>query len=586
MKQTVLIVGGGVAGLTAAHELVLRGYAVTVIEPHQLVGGKAKSIPKAGSGVDLKYDLPGEHGFRIFPGFYKHLIETMRLIPYGKKSVANNLLTTTEAMVSDAEHGPIVIHNNFRGRIKMFIDILLGRHYLHQLGITHAEIELFFTKLWRVATSCQQRRDYELDTISWWDFTEAESCSLEYREQLVINSTKTLVASDPRRASVRTIGTIAIQTINDLLKYKNNSDRVLCGPTNDVWMEPWYLMLRNMGVTFEHGYSAKIIQFSQQNITGIECSVRNTAETVVFSADQYVLATPIEVSCELVKPLQQLDDQFVDMQTLATMTSWMNGIQFYLLNDVPITKGHEILPRTPWALTAISQAQFWKEFNLSDYGDGTIQGIISVDISDWSTPGLLHKKTAMECTPTEVAEESWHQMKEAINTRDRTLLTDDNLHSWFLDPDIQRSEQNPHVNINLEPLLVNLINSWELRPQPTTKLRNLFLAADYVKNNTDLATMEGANEAAKRSVNAILDANKSKERRCNVYPLREFWYLKLLQSYDSYRYNRGLPWTQTPPLILRWPVSVFMLFYRFTQRFIAQKSFAVKKIEVSARSYN
>ena len=39
-----------------------------------------------------------------------------------------------------------------------------------------------------------------------------------------------------------------------------------------------------------------------------------------------------------------------------------------------------------------------------------------------------------------------------------------------------------------------------------TEIPNLFLASDYVRTFTDLATMEGANEAARRSVNAIIDA--------------------------------------------------------------------------------
>ena len=47
------------------------------------------------------------------------------------------------------------------------------------------------------------------------------------------------------------------------------------------------------------------------------------------------------------------------------------------------------------------------------------------------------------------------------------------------------------------------------------------LAADYVRTYTDLATMEGANEAARRAVNAILDATRSRAPRCDVWPLRE-----------------------------------------------------------------
>ncbi len=566
MKKKVLVIGGGVAGLTAAHELVRRGYTVTILEPHVLIGGKAKSITKAGSGIAGRKELPGEHGFRIFPGFYRHLIETMKLIPYGDKTVADNLRSTGEALISDGQHRPIIMSNTFSGRLMMFVDFLRGRHFLHQVGVPQHEIELFFTKLWQVATSCQLRRDQELDTLSWWEFTEADACSEEYRHQLVINTTKTLVASDPRRATVRTIGTIAIQTINDLLQYQNNADRVLAGPTNDVWMTPWYTTLRKLGVKFIHGYSVTSLNCTEKTITSVTGTKENTDLEKLFVADYYILATPIEVSAELVKPLIPCDDQFADMQQLASMTSWMNGIQYYLRTDVPIVKGHEILPRTPWALTAISQAQFWPDFDWSEYGDGTVHGILSVDISDWSTPGILHKKPAMNCRPAEIAQEVWYQLKMTLNTPERELLTDDNMHSWFLDPDIQRAAQNPHKNVNLEPLLVNLINSWELRPLTNTKITNFLLAADYVKNNTDLATMEGANEAAKRAVNAILDLDASKERRCAIYPLHEFWYLRLLQAYDHYRYQRGLPWTAKPPLLLRWPLSVFLFLYRFTQR--------------------
>ena len=34
-----------------------------------------------GSGAGGRADLPAEHGFRFFPGFYRHLPDTMRRIP-------------------------------------------------------------------------------------------------------------------------------------------------------------------------------------------------------------------------------------------------------------------------------------------------------------------------------------------------------------------------------------------------------------------------------------------------------------------------------------------------------------------------
>ena len=45
MPQKVVILGGGVAGLSAAHELLERGFAVEVFEKLNIPGGKARSIP-------------------------------------------------------------------------------------------------------------------------------------------------------------------------------------------------------------------------------------------------------------------------------------------------------------------------------------------------------------------------------------------------------------------------------------------------------------------------------------------------------------------------------------------------------------
>src|SRR3954447_12882389 len=89
---TVAVLGGGVAGLSAAHELAERGFAVTVLEQRDVPGGKARSIPVAGSGTDGRADLPGEHGFRFFPGFYRHLPDTMARIPVAGGSVRDRLV--------------------------------------------------------------------------------------------------------------------------------------------------------------------------------------------------------------------------------------------------------------------------------------------------------------------------------------------------------------------------------------------------------------------------------------------------------------------------------------------------------------
>src|ERR687891_297022 len=101
----VAILGGGVAGLTAAHELAERGFEVVVLEARDIPGGKARSLPVPGSGAGGRSDLPAEHGFRFFPGFYQHLPDTMRRIPDGGGTVLDNLTGATRILLAQAGRG-------------------------------------------------------------------------------------------------------------------------------------------------------------------------------------------------------------------------------------------------------------------------------------------------------------------------------------------------------------------------------------------------------------------------------------------------------------------------------------------------
>ena len=64
--------------------------------------------------------------------------------------------------------------------------------------------------------------------------------------------------------------------------------------------------------------------------------------------------------------------------------SCMNGIMYYTTVDASMVKGHVIYIDSTWALTSVSQAQFWApEFQLDQYGDGAVKDILSSIVSEW-----------------------------------------------------------------------------------------------------------------------------------------------------------------------------------------------------------
>jgi uncharacterized protein with NAD-binding domain and iron-sulfur cluster len=548
MAQKVVVLGGGVAGLSAAHELIERGFEVEVYEALDLPGGKARSLPVPGSATvgpnGMRKDLPGEHGFRFFPRFYTHVTDTMKRIPYGRdRTVFDNLVDTTRVQLARFDRPPIELPARSPRTMDDMRVLLadLGLIYQGELDLTHDDIAFFASRVWQIITSCHERRLGEYEKIGWWDFIGAAERSPAYQKLLGHGITRSLVAAKADLASTKTIGDIFVQLLFDIVEPGPSTDRVLNGPTNDVWIAPWVEYLTSRGMRYHLGSRVAGITCARGRIQHVTVRRNGTTQQVV--GDHYVCALPVEDVVPLLTPdLLAADPSLANLRQLERATSWMNGVQVYLTEDVDLAHGHTIYIDSPWALTSVSQGQFWNDIDLSQYGNGSVKGIISVDISEWEQKGL-NGKTAKECTPEELTWEVWEQLKRSLNHGDTLVLKDEYVYEWFLDPSLQLREGAQDTNE--EPLLVNLVGTWALRPEAVTRIPNLFLAADYVRTYTDLATMEAANEAARRAVNGILQASGSNAALCQLWKLHEPEIFAPWRALDLARYQQGLPWDDT-----------------------------------------
>jgi uncharacterized protein with NAD-binding domain and iron-sulfur cluster len=551
-KKKVVIVGGGVAGMSAAHELIRRGFAVEVYEARDQPGGKARSVNVPHSGKDGRKDLPGEHGFRFFPRFYRNLPATMKEIPFAGKpqGTFDNLIEASRELLARAGDKPnLLVPARFP---RNFADLkLLVRDLFADTGLTPQEKEFAAARIWQLATSCDDRMASDYESLSWWDYTEAERFSDDYRALFAIGFTRTLVAARATKASTRVGGSILLQLLYGAITPGSSTDRLLDGPTSPRWIDPWLEDLRRHGVDYQLNSPVSAIN---TNAAGrIESvSVTQGGQTREVSGDYFLCAVPVEAMARLLdKNLLRLDPTLKTIRTLSRDVAWMNGIQFYLDREIDIDYGHAMLVDSPWALTLISQLQFWKDFDVADYGDGKVRGIISIDISNWDAKGIVkhgpkhEHKAAKDCTREQVKEDVWAQLKASLNKPGKApLLRDEYLKNWYLDSDIEPVDWygNSDHFTDEEPLLVNNINTWYLRPEAHTRIANLFLASDYVKTDVSLATMEGANEAARRAVNCIIAADGG-QPNCKIYPLKRPCLLAPLRWMDQRRYARGLPWS-------------------------------------------
>ena len=425
MSKRVLVLGGGVGGMSAAHELVERGFQVTVVERGSVPGGKARSVGVPQTGTLGRPDLPGEHGFRFFPGFYRHLPDTMKRIPTGTgRTVFDNLVHATRIQIVLAGQEMAVFPARFPKNIEDFVDLLTGAlNFSNFEGLTADDVRTYYTKVWQIITSCEQRRLADHETISWWNFIEgdAEHHSETYRTVFGRGMTRALVAARAEEGNAKTLGDILIQLLFHVADPDSGgADRVLNGPTNAVWIDPWLAYLQKRGVTYRLHTRVKGFRLDGNRITGVTVE-QNGEHRQLTEFDWCVSALPVEVMADLVtSEMLQLDPSLGGLETLKGHVRWMNGIQYYLKRDIPLEFGHQLYLDSPWALTSLSQAQFWKGVDLQTFGDGTVRGILSVDVSDWDSPApRLLGRPARRCTSEEVATEVWISSRTA-STAGRT----------------------------------------------------------------------------------------------------------------------------------------------------------------------
>lgn len=209
--------------------------------------------------------IPGEHGYRYFPRFYRNLFNTMKRTPvldangHATGETAFDRLVPTEAVDVASKppyEGPRAIPirgvRTLEGLRRLIADLLQRE----ELRIPARDVLRFTAKMIQYATSSEQRRRlYEKQT--WHAFVDLRRYGKEMQDLLNLTP-EALVGMNAKETDARTQGTILLQLMLDMVTMDGLTNATLSGPSSEAWLEDWKRYLSRQGVRFFRGRVARL----------------------------------------------------------------------------------------------------------------------------------------------------------------------------------------------------------------------------------------------------------------------------------------------------------------------------------------
>jgi hypothetical protein len=456
------------------------------------------------------------------------------------------------------------------------------------LGLTDREGLRAFLSSIKYMASCVARREAEYEKVSWATFVDLDSFGQDAQYQIT-NFPKALVAMDARESDARTIGSVGTQLMIDQVNEAGRRDGALDGPTSEVWLDHWRRYLESQGVEFVHGRLLKLEGKGGRIWPCVECYEPTYPDiqpdgSVPLLPGYFVLALPAVEIGRIARdfrdsgsskafPHRDLDAacriQAVENEKPDPKEGFKHycGLQYYFWEDVYWADGHTYYPESPWAITTVSQTRRW--LDRPDWEHG-YRGVLSVILGRWNQRGVIVDKQAWDCTPDEIAQEVWYQVRAGLGDSKRLSFPV----FWHLDENFRRIKgraaggKETEAWLDTYPYQIQAVGLWEQRPGALRPLsdrggqapdnddddddsagycvdQGIVLAGTYMKTFTRVTSMEAANESARHAVNAILRDSAAIRPlvECDIFPIeeRELPDMRSARLLDKKLFDRGLP---------------------------------------------
>jgi uncharacterized protein with NAD-binding domain and iron-sulfur cluster len=591
MKK-IIIVGGGITGLTCAHKLVNKGFEVELYEKEDVLGGMAR-------GKRNDEGIPIEHSWRGFGPFYHNLYGIMKEIPsemeeyfsdgysieeVKKHNSRNSLWTYYENNVYDLTDyidshpgGSIILNSGGKNLSETWDEFNVGWHkkdssileYLEKYKIGSL-LENFENKKTVYDNLNKEQlhfylfsnndEEYKLPNISFKDYiyltylylkiSSSNSRKEIYMEEKLTDYIKNKVCKNTYNYLVDflsgpgygfDINTLSVGHFFLFIEYCLNENqkfsywRSLNGPINETWFEPWKKYLESKGVKINLNSKLTKINHKDNKIENINIKFKDN-KIFNFQADEYIICINPESLINILfdSNLYNIANKHIKYSTVNNQVSFRIGLR----KKINLKKmSGIILLDSPYNITLHSYQDHWNE--KYDLGmNGEIKTLISGTLVRTYKKGSLFKKSALSLTEKELLQEIIHQILESkqfinfIKENNNKYILDekDIIHKSIFEDWYMKDGRLKVENKKW----INTIKNEKNRVDNLTKFDNLFIGGSHTKTSTNIWLMEGAAESGLMVTNLILE--KYQKNKLNIVTHKSSVLIGLLKMLDDLLY--------------------------------------------------
>lgn len=527
MKKKILIFGGGITGLTCAHELIEKGFSVTLVEKDIFLGGMAKSRRE-------NNNIPSEHSWRGYAPFYNNTFDIMKRISINNsvKSVYNNL---TKPITFYITRDNVVEYTNTNTNTLNFNDKLwISYYFFKYISSNNRRDDYYKIKLIDILKNKISDDAYRFLI----DFMCGPGYGMEKKDASYAHYFKFVSIFLLNQSVYKN------KHHNNVKYYSNANDKwhVMNQPTNEAWFDHWEKFLIKKGVTFL--MNSELTKINIVNNKIINCVIKNN---IILQADEYILCINPFNAEQLFKTTQNANNLYnqhylLNKNTDSRQVSFRFGFNKKI--NFPTQNIAFIFPDSDFNITLYPQDFSWN-LDIKLDNNNSIKSLWSGTVLELYRISTLYNKSGLYLTKDELMNEIIYQVLRSKSFQ--KIIFDNN--NFYLDKsDIFYNEIWYEWNINpinkqLEQSnkkwITNVFNE-EYRPsQKIENISNLYIGGAHTKTSISVWSMEGAVESGKIVSNLIL--NKYNLSKTYLHTHNDPSYLNIFKFIDDILYKLNLP---------------------------------------------